>query len=736
MIGSSYLYIAENRQDPLEKLVGQGCTVYGRVLTVQEKNEDYYKIIIKCPEFGKRLVNIKGNMEDPADLIGRMIRIKGKVELPSARRNPGLFDYKLYLKTKGIRVILSTNVQQMEINYSDTNYFLNTLALLKYNFMEKLEQEINADAYGIFVGMLFGDRNYMSENIYDTFQNNGIAHILSVSGLHVGIIYLYINKLLGGRRSPLFSFIAFVMLISYAALAEFSPSVVRAVLMITIHIVSKLTFHRYDFTNCASVSALGILLVNPFYLFNTGFQLSYLAVFCLAVLLPWTNRQIERFADIRRFEIFAKVLPMIAPLLVIQIGMAPFTSYVFNYFSIVSFLINIPVIAIAGVIIPIGICLIPMALIGGLFFGVGAALAELLLNSMIWLNNLFYLPGIGFFNVVSPPIGSIIFYYGILFLLTSEFVCILYLRKKFKLITSLTLFVFFISILSSFVIETDASKAEFVFLDVGQGDCLHIRTPSGKNILIDGGGNVNYDVGKNILLPYLLKNKVKLIDLAIVSHLHNDHYLGLAQLAQNMEIKKFGTYEANKYREEEILTETGLDKEDMIYLTSGERIEIEKDIWIDVIYPEKRSDSEYVKLIEDEEDENKSCLFVKVYYMGLSVLMTGDIGFEGEDQIMEIYENMPELLSAEVLKVGHHGSRYSTGDNFLEVVAPKIAVFQVGTNNFGHPHPTVIEKCEKHSIMFYRNDLDGAIILDRILLHEEAKWHIRTLLRESTHLNE
>ncbi len=279
-----------------------------------------------------------------------------------------------------------------------------------------------------------------------------------------------------------------------------------------------------------------------------------------------------------------------------------------------------------------------------------------------------------------------------------------------------------------------------VYTYAPQGDCLHIRTPEGRNILIDGGGNQNYKVGEKILLPYLLKNGVKKIDLAIVTHLHDDHYLGIEQLAGKMEIKNLGIYEANRLRELEILAETGLHKQDMLYLTKGDRIRIEKDVWIDVLYPEEHSEDVYETLLLEEKDENRSSLIVKIYYRGLTVLMTGDLGLEGEQEIMRNYEENPVVLAADVLKVGHHGSKYSTGDEFLDVVDPKIAVFQVGKNNFGHPHPSVIDKCAKKGIIVYRNDLNGAIIFtyDENLwnVEEEQSWHIKVLLRKSTHIKE
>jgi len=574
------------------------------------------------------------------------------------------------------------------------------------------------------VGMLFGDRSFIDEETYEAFQKNGVAHILSVSGIHVGIVYLYISRLLGSRKTKMFYLITAVMLVFYAALSEFSPSVVRAVVMILIHMLSKVTYRRYDFTCCTAASGIAMLLCNPFNLFNTGFQLSYLAVFCLASMIPWADRKINQLQEKGISETLTIILRLIAPLAAIQIGMAPMTAYLFNYSSMVSFLINPPIIAISGMIIPLGISLIPLSYLGGVVFGVGSQAAELLTDAMIWLNDVFFLPGISYFNQLSPPVFLMLIFYGFVFYLSSEFFRIQYQRKHWRKIASFFVFILIFSLTASAATGNHLKKSNLVFVDVGQGDCLHIRTPEGRNILIDGGGSLNYNVGKNTLLPYLLKNGVQSVDLAIATHLHEDHYLGIEELAQYMEIKRLGTYESNRLKEQSILNETGLGKKNMLYLEAGDRITIEKDIWIDVLSPPGRTEEEYQEMMEEEKDENKSSLILKVSFKGLTVLMTGDMGTEGEAQVMKAYEDHPEILSSDILKIGHHGSRYSTSDEFLEAVVPKIAVFQVGKNNFGHPHPTIIEKCQKKDIIIFRNDLNGAIILK----YRKDQWNVDSMI--------
>lgn len=739
----SFSWMDEN-SPPLLDQEGERVTIKGSVLSVQKKEEDYYKITLRTKE-EKVLVNVAGKLVfqgtdfSEAHLVGRELEVRGIVEKPNGRRNPSTFNYQLYLKTRGIYAIVKANSNDLMLASNDINHITNNLAKLKYGFIEKLGQSVDAETMGVLVGMLFGDKTLIDEDTYEAFQRNGIAHILSVSGIHVGIVYVCMNKLFGNRRTWTFTLISIGFLLFYAALAEFSPSVVRAVSMIVVHMVAKLSLQRYDLTSCTCACAFAMLLINPFYLFNVGFQLSYLAVLTLAVVLPWTNRRIEFLKEGNCPDFMIMVLSFAAPLLVIQVGMAPYTAYCFNYFSVASFILNIPIIFLAGWVIPVGIILMGIFLLqnvlvhvafmeyvlGSIFDFVGFV-EVLLIGSMNYVNELFYETGKSFFFVVSPSPFAILVYYSLMFFLFSELFRIYYQRKEWIRIGKIVGIGIAISFLLTTFLIKDYSEADLVFVDVGQGDCLHIRTPNGKNILIDGGGSLNYDVGEKVLMPYLLKNGVKTIDMVVLTHFHEDHYGGIRSLAKNLKIEKLGSYEANEYREKEILEETTLGKENLMYFHAGKEIQVEEGVRIEILYPEKRKVVDYKNDIANQEDENKNSLVVKVHYEELSILMTGDLGFEGETALLEAYDKEDHKLSANILKMGHHGSKYSTGDEFLTKVNPKVAVFQVGKNNFGHPNQGVIEKCQNSGIMVYRNDTLGAIILSK-----GKQWHIETMIKEN-----
>jgi competence protein ComEC len=272
-------------------------------------------------------------------------------------------------------------------------------------------------------------------------------------------------------------------------------------------------------------------------------------------------------------------------------------------------------------------------------------------------------------------------FYILIFFFVSEFFLILFLRRRKRILSvcfaGILLFAIFAIVPKTF----DKDKSALVFVDVGQGDCLHVRTPSGKNLLFDGGGQEDYNVGKKILKPYLLKNGVRKIDYAFASHMHTDHYKGLAELKEEGMI-------------ENLLTNKTL---------KNQTIEIEKGVSIEVL-----SGGEYDPKTDDE---NKNSKLFNISYLGVKILMTGDVGFEGEELLLA-KPAASKALDTDILKVGHHGSKTSTSDEFLAAASPNLAVIQVGSNTYGHPTPEVLSKLAAAKIPVFRNDWDGAVMVD------------------------
>ena len=559
------------------------------------------------------------------------------------------------------------------------------------------------------MGMLFGDTENIDEDTETAFRKNGTSHILSVSGLHVALVYLCVQRMLRGRRSTGASLATLGLLFVYAAASQFSPSVVRAVAMIAMHITATRLHLNYDMLCAAATTALASLLYRPYLLFNTGFQLSYLAIFSLAVIANALGRRYN--------GIFLSGIA-------VQIGMLPATVYLFNYFSPVSLLANLPVIFISGWIIPAGLLEMGVFALGSEhLFAIGSILIEMMNKAMVFSNEIFYNEGLYVCNAVSPPVFALILYYAAVFLGLSESMLIAYKRRNIKKIALAATVALLCAGFGHAVCASGFERAELIFVDVGQGDCLHIKSENGKNILIDGGGSINYDVGEKVLLPYLLKNGVSRIDYAFVTHLHTDHYAGLKSLARAGMIQKLFLYEANRLDEARILAETGLQRDDLIWLSAGMRVRIGEDTEIEVLSPARASEREYREMRAGE-DENAISLVMRVTKNGMRVLMTGDIDAACEKALIAA---VPDKVRVDILKAAHHGSRSGNCAEMLAAAAPGCVVVQVGKNNYGHPHKTVIENCRKNGIMVYRNDEDGAIGVKEI---RRGRGEIITVLRK------
>ncbi|MBQ9972659.1 MAG: DNA internalization-related competence protein ComEC/Rec2, partial [Firmicutes bacterium] len=654
--------------------------ITGVVLSSEDKGDSRYSLEVRVSNGEKILVSLSGSInnvrgedvEKYYELTGMNVRFRSIINIPQGRRNPGCFDYNLYLRSCGIEVTTELKCSQLEVtDLSENPYhrYLSYVATYKGYFTELLETLSDRETSSFISAMMFGDKAAFDEELYEEFQQNGTAHVLAVSGLHVGAVYAFISRFVYYDRKKSALFINSFFLIIYAALSSFSPSVVRAVSMIILHMSAEAMNRRYDMISAACFCMIMNVIINPYCIYNSGFQLSYLAVFSIAVI-----------GSALREYIGGSFTPMLS----VQIGMFPLTAYNFNYFSLGAFIANIPIIYLTGLLVPSGLVL--MVILPALDFlqvasavqGIALFIPGMLVKVIILINEVTYAGGLFAFDVVSPGISAMVLYYGLVFGVCSETFVIWSSRKMHKRIIFAVIIVVFVAFLSGIAFDDRFTDDGFVFVDVGQGDCLHIRTEKG-NYLIDGGGSVSYDTGKKTLKPYLLKNGVRYIDIAFVTHLHTDHYDGIVSLCREGMVRKLCLYEGNIINEDNILKETNMKKEDIIYVKAGDVADLGDKVFAEVLSPVRMTKAEYY-ILEKEDDENQSSLILRLNYKDMSVLMTGDIDSDAERELVRKYGNN---LDCTILKAAHHGSKYSTCDEFLAASSPDMIVFQVGENNYG-----------------------------------------------------
>ena len=670
--------------DYLEDFNGDTVAVKGTVTSIVKKDDEYFKLQLKdiniisdnsARSYKKKImVNVYSDIADYRTVLWDRVYITGEVSIPKERSNPGTFDYRRYLKSVGIRCIITAEGIETAKKASGIAALLKSAKCRTADIFESAL----GDESAVVMGLLFGETSGIDEDIIETFRRGGTAHVLAVSGLHLGLLYSFLCRFKRKKRSIPADIAIVLALAAYTALAGFTASVVRACLMIFIHIAGNYLNRRYDLLSSTCVSMIIILAVNPMQIYNAGFQMSFLAVITLGIMIPLIQKKIKGI-----------LLPMIA----VQTGMVPYTMYVFNYVSLTSIISNIPVYFIAAAMIPAGISVIALCWLPAVA-QIAAMLTGIFVKLLLWCNDFTYMGGVFTFDVASPSVIFLAVYYIFIFYICSEAGQIALIRRNYKKITAVFAAVVICGAGCSVYISDGFEKTDMVFVDVGQGDCLHIKA-GGKNLLIDGGGNFNYNVGKNTLKPYLLKNGVTKIDMAIATHLHTDHYQGLKELSQMYRIKKLGVYEANSINENHLKKEFKTDE--ILYLAAGDVINIGREVSVEVLSPAGGNPL-------DEKDENKNSLVLRINVKGSSVLMTGDIDEKGEMALIADTD-----IKADILKVAHHGSRYSSCEKFIEAAAAQTAVIQVGKNTYGHPSDEVIKRLEEHKITVLRNDEQGAV---------------------------
>ncbi len=253
------------------------------------------------------------------------------------------------------------------------------------------------------------------------------------------------------------------------------------------------------------------------------------------------------------------------------------------------------------------------------------------------------------------------------------------------------------------------------------GDSCLIVTPKNKKILIDGGGSErgSSNIGEKTLLPYLLNRKVSKLDYAIISHFDSDHCEGVLYVMQKIKVenviigKQFETCENYK----EFIKIVKQKNIRVISVEKGNKVNIEKDMYFNVIWPDSNN-------IVNENKLNNNSLVFKMNYKSISALFTGDIEKIAEEKIIS---NVKEELKSTIIKVAHHGSKTSSTEKFIEKVKPKIALIGVGENNtFGHPSNITIETLEKAGTKIYRTDQMGEIILK---INKKGQIKIKKLIQ-------
>lgn len=630
---------------------------------------------------------------------GSFVQITGLIKAPQGRRNIGGFDYKKYLAARKISGTMNIPEKSLVILDGQETFWLKKAGYTARKIIIRgLEQCLSKEETSVMAGMIIGYTSDMPDEMEESFRKAGLSHVLAVSGANIAFLLfplLWLLQFLGLSRRWA-SAISLPLLFLYVFAAGMEASVVRAAIMAGVMLTGNILWRKHDIYCSMAVSAIIILFDNSYMLFDIGFILSFAATLSLAVFCKPISEKMPK-------KVPKAINDTISCTIAAQIGVLPVIAYNFNTVSTVALISNLLVVPLTGFITLMGVII---AITGNVLLPVGIILGKvtsLFIKLFLLLTN--GLASISWAEIwiATPPLTLLILYY--LFLIYIRF-----FHTKIEKSISRPVFAGIIVLIGTAVIITSVpeNNLRIYFADVGQGDCILIRTPNGKNIIIDGGGNINDEkssyTGDKIVVPLLYDLNMTNIDLMIASHGHADHINGLKSAIEKVKVKKLAIADAPDNGMDELI-EQAIQKDIPVErFDEGDILFNEEDIVLEALYPLEEKE---LIAAGSSINANELSLVVKLNYCDFSALFTGDISETTENLIIDD----GAMVQCDLLKVAHHGSKYSSGEEFLAHARPTLAIISVGQNNYGHPSPETIERIKSQGAMCYLTLESGGILV-------------------------
>ena len=618
--------------------------------SLQVKIIDYKKSDDKLVIYAKGKEKILINYCDDINIsYGDYIYVKGKLIKPKDNTNFNLFNYKKYLLSNNIKyTVKASNIKILKRN-KNIFYKLKNYIFFKIKSLDKSKKYI--------LTFIFADKSYIDKEMYDNYQNLGISHLFAVSGMHISLVTFILLKLLEGKNEVIKYLITFIFLMFYLFLTNYTISMVRACFQFILIFINKLFKLNIDNSNIVIFLFSVLIILNPYIIYNIGFLFSFSISFTLI-----------KFKDMITGDFMIKNIK--TSLLSFFVSMPILINNFFkvNFLSIILNIIYIPFVSYI---------LFPLCLIT-ILFPFFDSFTYFVINFFETITKFFSSINLLTFSITKMNIILVIIYYFIfLWIIKSNDK----LKKKIIIV-----FIFIVFIINNNTIVNN----EVHFLDVGQGDSILIRIKS-KNILIDTGGNINFNISKNVLIPYFRSSGIKKIDYLILTHGDYDHMGEAINLVENFKVEKV-IFNCGPYNDLENELIEVLDKKKIKYYSYIKELNVDN------------NKLHFLQTKEyDNENENSNVIYTKLN--GYRFMFMGDAGVENEKDILEKYN----VSKIDVLKIGHHGSKTSSDKNFIDEMNPKYSVISVGKNNrYGHPNKEVLNNLDNSKI--YRTDRDGSIM--------------------------
>lgn len=622
--------------------------------------------------------------------IGDTFQINGKLRRPFKAGNPSQFDYGKYLRNFNTYTVFyadKSDCVQLDAKLSPKWKFLQELNNVRNRIIKTHARYLKSPNLEILGGIVFGDDAVAPPDyIKASFVNSGLLHILAASGMNVAFIYGFWYFILRRLRVPFKITVVSGMLviILYTLMTGLGPSVIRAALMLLFILAGKLIDRDAHSVALLALVATLMLIYNPAYINDVGFQLSFLVTFGLlttanAVLAKLQNSKIPAWLS------SAVLIPVVA-----QIWVAPIQMFYFNTFSTYSVFANVAIMPFLSVISFGGFVSSVLAVFSPIAKYVcflSDFVLKYLLDVLVWISNFFSSLPYSLISTTHPNIIQIVIYYLIILIITYSF--------KSGFIKRLTLSAVILGvILLISTINIPSKDLEIITFDVQNADAFLIKSPKNKYFIIDTGKSA-YKGGssqaKVIILKYLKDRGIKNIEGLIITHFDNDHSGGAVDLMQNLKVKNvyINSLDNKSYTSVNIYKTLRKEKINTIIAKNNS-----------IIYQE--GDFSLKTFKADKDNDNENSIITLLEYGDFETLFMGDAGIEAFNGVKK---DIPQ--NVEVLKVGHHGAKGVVNSDMLNYLNSDVSIISTGRNSYGHPGRGTLDVLRNTRI--YRTDVNNSI---------------------------
>jgi competence protein ComEC len=566
----------------------------------------------------------------------------------------------------------------------------------------QLRERLGEPAASVVAGELWGERSALPPELRNEFQETGTVHVLVMAGLHLGAVAALGALLLAPFGLPRWiGCVAAIALVwSFVWWSGAQLPAVRAAAMVTAALAARACGRATFSWNALGIAALVLAYARPQSIATASFALSFScvgAIFaCAGLLERWLETHIALPDRVREALVLS---------LATQFGIWPLGAATFLQLTPYAVAANLAVVPCVAVTMALGAAQLMLAWCGPLAQAVANGNSWLLAWMLAVVSTIGSLPGASI--PMTPAPAWCIAMYDAAVLAAP----LLWKRGARTLAAAGILLATCCVLWPSRAIDT---RLRVTVLDVGQADGIVVQTPRGHVVLVDAGGRLERlaqssgsaaeAVGERIVVPFLLRHGIHAIDAIVISHPHGDHAGGVAPALRRLRVDRIGDggqrYGGHAYQD--ALATARSENVPVVYPRAGAEWRTDDGVLLHFLGPSLPF------IANSRNDINENSVAFTLRYRAFCMLFTGDAGAAAEERILS--ENAD--LRCDVLKVGHHGSAYSSTEAFIDAVHPRCAIISVGRRNlFGHPSPSTLQTLQRAGAKIYRTDEDGAITI-------------------------